>query len=338
MAAMILVTGAGGHLGANLVRRLSESGQSIRAALFRARESPALQGLDLDVFIGDLSKPDIASAAVKGCNFIYHCAGRVSMDDANSAAIYRANTLVTREVLRAALRHHTERIVVASSLSTVGLRADGPSNEDDPFDPLEHHLPYAYAKVAVEHECLKAFADGLPVVIANPSGIIGPYDFGPSLLGQILIRFAERRLYASTVGGFACVAARDVAQGFVLAMEKGRPGQRYILDSGYLSFDELMDIFSQVTGQPKPRLRISPALLSPIATINDVVARVLGSKAKRTFTVGAIQFIRQQQRVDISKAERELGFKPTSLTAAVREAYEWFVSQGVIKTQRIQRD
>lgn len=335
---MILVTGAGGHLGANLVRLLSESGQRIRAAFLDARELPAVEGLDLDLFVGDLSDADVAAAAVESCNLIYHCAGRVSTDFANRAAIYRANTIVTREVLRAAHRHRTERIVVTSSLSTVGLNSDGPSNEDNPFDPLEHHVPYAYAKAAMEHECLKAFADGLPVVIANPTGIIGPYDFRPSLLGQILIRFAERRLYASTVGGFACVAARDIAQGLVLAMEKGRPGQRYIFDSGYLSFEELMDIFSQVTGQPKPRLRISPAVLSPIAMVNDVVARLFGSKTERTFTVGAIHFIRREQLVDIAKAQRELGFKPTSLTAAVREAYEWFISQGKIKTKRSQRD
>jgi nucleoside-diphosphate-sugar epimerase len=335
---MILVTGAGGHLGANLVRLLSESGQPIRAALLDARELPAVEGLDLDLFFGDLSEPDVAAAAVEGCNLVYHCAGRVSTDFANRAAIFRANTVVTREVLRAAHKHCAERVVVTSSLSTVGLRVDRPSNEDDPFDPLERDVPYAYAKTAVEHECLKAFADGLPVVIANPSAIIGPYDFRPSLLGKILVRFAERRLYASTIGGFACVAARDIVQGLVLAMEKGRPGQRYIFDSGYLSFDELMNIFSQVTGQSKPRLRISPAILSPIARVSDVVARVLGSKAERTFTVGAIRFIRREQRVDISKAQRELGFKPTSLTAAVREAYEWFVSQGVIKTKRVQRD
>jgi 3beta-hydroxysteroid-4beta-carboxylate 3-dehydrogenase (decarboxylating) len=329
---MILVTGAGGLLGANLVRLLSERGQHIRAAIFDARERPALEGLDLDLFIGDLSEPDVAAAAVEGCNQVYHCAGRVSMDATNPAAIYRANTIVTREVLRAALKHRTERIVVTSSLSAVGFNLHGPSNEDDPFDPLEPHVPYAYAKAAVEHESLTAFADGLPVIITNPTGIIGPYDFRPSLLGQILIRFAERRLYASTIGGFSCVAARDIAQGFLLAMEKGRPGQRYILDSGYLSFDELMDIFSQVTGQPKPHLRISPAILLPMAMVNDAAARLFGLKMDRSFSVGAVRYIGREQRVDTSKAQRELGFKPTSLTAAVREAYEWFVSRGMIKT------
>jgi nucleoside-diphosphate-sugar epimerase len=99
----------------------------------------------------------------------------------------------------------------------------------------------------VERECLKAHAAGLSVVIANPTAILGPYDFKPSLLGQMLIRFAAKRLHATPSGGFACVGARDIAQGLVLAMEKGRSGQRYIFDSGYLSVDELMDIFSHVT-------------------------------------------------------------------------------------------
>ncbi len=335
---MILVTGAGGHLGANLVRRLSGSGRPIRAALLDARELPAVEGLDLDLFFGDLSEPDIAAAAVEGCSHVYHCAGRVSTDFTNRTAIFRANAIVTREVLRAALKHRAQKVVVTSSLSTVGLSGDGPSNEDHPFDPLDRHVPYAHAKAAVEHECLKAFAEGLPVVIANPTAILGPYDFRPSLLGQLLIRFAERRLHASTGGGFACVAARDIAQGLALAMEKGRCGQRYIFGSGYLSFDELMNVFSQVTGQPKPRVRISPALILRAAMVKDAMARVFGSSAERTFTAGAIRFIQREQRVEISKAQRELGFKPTSLTAAAQESYAWFVSQGMIKTDRIQRD
>ena len=119
---MILVTGAGGHLGANLVRRLSENGHSIRAALHDVRELSAVEGLGFDPFFGDLSEPDIAAAAVQGCNQIYHCAGRVSTDFANQAAIFRANVVVTREVLRAAIKHRAERIVVASSLSTVGTQ------------------------------------------------------------------------------------------------------------------------------------------------------------------------------------------------------------------------
>jgi nucleoside-diphosphate-sugar epimerase len=328
---MILVTGAGGHLGANLVRQLVASDQPVRAALFDARELPTVKGLDLDLVFGDLSKPEIAAAAVEGCKHIYHCAGLVSTDFAHRAAIFRANTIVTRVLLRAAQAHGVERIVVTSSLSAVGLGRGRPSTEDDPFDPLELHVPYAIAKTLVEHDCLTAFANGLPVVIANPTGIIGPYDFRPSLFGQNLIRFAEGRLFASMIGGFACVAARDIVQGMLLAMEKGRPGQRYIFDSGYLSFDELMDIFSQVTGRPKPRLRISPAFLMPLAKASDAFAHMIGLKRERSFTAGAVRIIQRQQRVDTSKAQRELGFTPTSLTDAVRDAYDWFVSQGMIK-------
>src|SRR5690606_22980929 len=123
------------------------------------------------------------------CKQIYHCAGLVSTDFAHPAGIFRANTIVTRVLLRAAQAHGVERIVVTSSLSAVGQARGRPSTEDDPFDPLEPHVPYAIAKTLVEHDCLTAFTNGLPVVIANPTGIIGPYDFKPSLFGQNLIRF-----------------------------------------------------------------------------------------------------------------------------------------------------
>lgn len=331
---MILVTGAGGHLGANLLRRLCGNGRPIRASLLNAREFPAVEGLDVEPLIGDLSDPKIAAAAVKGCDHIYHCAGRVSTDHRNPTEIFRANLIVTREMLRAALRQGVERVVVTGSFSTVGINAEGPSNEDQPFDPLDRHVPYAHAKAAVEQECLKAHADGLSVVIANPTAILGPYDFKPSLLGQVLIRFAAKRLHAAPGGGFACVGARDIAQGLVLAMEKGRSGQRYIFDSGYLSFDDLMHIFSYVTGQPKPRFRIPPAILSSAAGFNDVVMRSLRPHAERVFTSAAVRFMQREQRADTSKAQRELGFKPTCLVAAVQEAYDWFVSRGMIKAQK----
>src|SRR5690242_11749919 len=155
----------------------------------------------------------------------------------------------TRHLLRAALTAGVERVVVTGSLSAVGWVPGRPSDESMPADPFERLLPYARSKVAAEHECLKAMAEGLDVVLAISCAIVGPSDFKPSRMGRVLLDFARGRLRAYTVGGFEFVAARDVVEGHRLAMDKGRTGQRYILSSEFRTVDELMAMFERVTGR-----------------------------------------------------------------------------------------
>ncbi len=247
---MILVTGAGGHLGANLLRRLLADGESVRALLHTARDEPAVAGLSVERMAGDLRDPAVAEAAVAGCRQIYHCAAKVSTTYGDRDEIFACNVMATRNVLRAAAAAGIEKVVVTGSFSAVGHRRDGPSDESVPFNPLDRHLPYGHTKAAVEHECLKACADGLPVVVAVSTAILGPWDFKPSRMGEVLIRFAEGRLRAYVPGGFTFVAARDIVEGHVLAMAQGRPGQKYIFGSEFLSFDEIMALFARVTGRP----------------------------------------------------------------------------------------
>ena len=327
---MILVTGAGGHLGANLVRRLVADGEQVRALLHTARDEATIAGLDIERLIGDLRDPAIATAAVRGCRQVHHCAAKVSTDYRDREDIFACNVLATRYLLQAALAAGVEKVVVTGSFSAVGHRPDGPSDEMQPFNPLERHLPYGHTKAAVEHECLKAYAEGLPVVVAVSTAILGPFDFKPSRMGQVLIRFATGRLRAYVPGGFTFVAARDIVEGHLLAMAKGRPGQKYIFGSAFLTFDELMLLFSEVTGQPPPRLRVPPAVMAIGAEVAALVMPRLMPSAQQLLTPAAIRILRQHRRADTSKAERELGFRPTPIAAAVREAYDWFVAQGVI--------
>jgi nucleoside-diphosphate-sugar epimerase len=221
---MILITGAGGHLGANLIRRLLTDGLPLRAMLHTEKDRPSVEGLPVDVVVGDLRDAPFATASVRGCRQIYHCAAKVSTNYRDEGDIFGANVLGTRNILSAARAEGVEKVVVTGSFSAVGIRRDRPSNEEDPFNPLESHLPYGFTKAAVEHECLKAYAEGLPVVVAVSTAIVGPYDFKPSRMGQVLIRFATGRLRAYVPGGFPFVAASDIVQGHILAMQKGRPG------------------------------------------------------------------------------------------------------------------
>ena len=326
---MILVTGAGGHLGANLLRRLVANGEQVRALLHTPRDQATIAGLDIERLIGDLRDPAVAAAAVQGCQQVHHCAAKVSTDYRDREDIFACNVLATRHLLQAALAAGVEKVVVTGSFSAVGHRPDGPSDETQPFNPLERHLPYGYTKAAVEHECLKAYAEGLAVVVAVSTAILGPFDFKPSRMGQVLIRFATGRLRAYVPGGFTFVAARDIVEGHLLAMAKGRPGQKYIFGSAFLTFDELMVLFSQVTGQPPP-LCVPPALMTVVAEVAALVMPRLMPSAQQLLTPAAIRILRQNRQADMSKAQRELGFRPTPIVVAVREAYDWFVSQGVI--------
>ncbi len=327
---MILVTGAGGHLGANLLRRLLADGQQVRAMLHTERDRPSVEGLVVDVFVGDLRDPRAAETAARGCRQIYHCAAKVSTTYANRDDIFDANVIATRNVLRAAKASGVEKVVVTGSFSAVGVRDDGPSDENDPFNPLQPHLPYGFTKAAVEHECLKAFADGVPVVVAVSTAIVGPNDFKPSRMGQVLIRFASGRLHAYVPGGFPFVAAEDIVQGHLLAMTKGRPGQKYIFATSFMSFDDLMQMFSQVTGRPAPRLRIPPELMGALAQVAGALLPYLKPNSEQLLTPAAIRILRMNRKADISKAQSELGFRPTSIERAIRQAHDWFVARGVI--------
>lgn len=327
---MILVTGAGGHLGANLVRRLLADGSPVRTLLHTERERPSVAGLAVETVIGDLRDPAVAAAAVQNCRQVFHCAAKVSTTYAATDDIFGANVIATRNVLKAARAAGVQKVVVTGSFSAVGIRSDRPSNEDDPFNPLEPHLPYGFTKAAVEHECLKAYADGLDVVVAVSTAILGPNDFKPSRMGQVLIRFAAGRLRAYVPGGFPFVAAADIVSGHLLAMEKGRPGQKYIFATSFMTFDELMQIFSEVTGRDPPPLRLPPALMSILAKVASPLLPYLRPNSEQLLTPGAIRILRMGRHADISKAERELGFRPTSIEAAVREAYEWFIAHSMI--------
>ena len=237
---------------------------------------------------------------------------------------------VLGNLLRAAHEAGVTRVVVTGSLSAVGNDPNRPSDETVPFYPFETLPPYSHTKAGVEHECLKAAVEGLDVVIATSCAIIGPNDFKPSRMGKTLIDFASGKLRAYIPGGFTFVSAKDMVQGHMLAMEKGRSGQKYIFASEFLSVDQLMTIFEGVTGRQRPRLRLHPQLMAGIAQVSSFVQENFFPDAPQRFTPAAVKFLRMQRKADNSKAQRELGFRPTTIAEAVREAYECFVRRGVI--------
>jgi nucleoside-diphosphate-sugar epimerase len=326
---LILLTGANGHLGANLLLRLLADGAAVRVLLRPDSDNCSVDGLNVERVFGDLRDPASLVAATRGVISIYHCAAQISTASGSEQQIFANNVLGTRNLLRAALQSGVGRVVVSSSLSAVGHRADRPTDESEPFNPFERHLPYAVSKAAVEHECLKAVADGLDVVIAISCAILGPHDFKPSRMGQVLIKYANGQLWAYIPGGFEFVAARDIVEGHILSMHKGRTGQRYIFSTEFITLDALFDLYRDITGRPKP-LRLPYAAMMAAAEIGELVHRYFLPGRPQLLTPAAVRLLRMGRRAEIGKAQRELGYRPTSIAEAVREAYRWFVARGAI--------
>jgi dihydroflavonol-4-reductase len=332
-----LVTGATGHLGANLVRRLLADGHQVKV-LLRERDgldNRAVDGLPVERAYGDLRDLDAMRAAAAGVSGVFHTAAKIATVAGGEREIYDINVAGTRNVLKAAREAGAARVVVSGSFSAVGHNPDRPSNEDDPFYPFAWHMPYSVTKAWVEHECLKAVALGQEVVVATSCAILGPNDFFPSRMGRVIKDFANGDLRAYIPGGFDFVATRDIVEGHVLAMDKGRSGQRYIFSTRFVEIDELMDIMERVTGRARPRLRLAPSLMLGLAHVGSFVLTNFFPSVPQRFTPAAVRILQMRRRADTSRAQRELGYAPTSIEDAVREAYEHFVERGEIRSPKV---
>lgn len=326
----VLVTGGSGHLGANLVRRLVKEGERVVALERQGSDNRALDGLPIERVTGDLRDADAMARAMRGIKRVYHCAAKVSTVAGGEREIYDCNVVGTRVLLAAALAAKVERVVVTSSFSAVGHTEGRPADERDAFYPFEEHMAYERSKAWVEHECLKAIVAGLDVVIATSCAILGPADFKPSRMGRVVKDFANGKMHAYLPGGFEFVSAHDIVQGHLLAMEKGKTGEKYIFSTRFVTVDELMVILEDVTGRKRPTLRLPPSVMAKIAVVSSFVLDNFFPDVPQRFTPGAVRILGMARRADTGKAQRELGYRPTSVEDALKQAYEFFVDQGEI--------
>lgn len=345
----VFLTGAAGHVGANLLHRLLQDGHHVRALLRRSDCNEAVDAVERGVggtarverVFGDLRDPATLQGAVAGCTTAFHVAAKVSTVSGSSTDLrdlFETNVVGSANLLRAARNAGVRRVVVTGSFSAVGYDVDDPSRPADermPFQPFDGHMPYGRTKLLVEHECLKAVAEGQDVVIATSCAVLGPWDYIPSRMGRTLIDFANGRLGAYIPGGFEFVAARDLAEGHLLAMRRGRTGQKYVFSTQFLSVDEIMHIFESVSGRARPSLRLPPPLMAAIAEVSSFVLTKFFPKVPQRFTPGAVRILRMQRHADVTKAKTELGYAPTSIRAAIEEAYADFARRGLVPPKQV---
>jgi dihydroflavonol-4-reductase len=313
-------------VGANLVRTLLARDWSVRV-LVRGN-APSLDGLDVERVPGDLFVPEL-SAAMSGCDAVFHVAATYSLWRRDRAEVMRTNVEGTRLVLGAARRAGVARVVHTSSVAAIGVRADGePADESYQSGPADLIGAYKRSKYEAEVEVQRAVAGGDDVVIVNPTTPIGPWDAKPTPTGEILVRFCSGRMPAYVDTGLNIVDVRDVAAGHIAAFERGRTGERYILGNENMTLRGLLARLAALTGRPAPTVRLAPLIPLAYAAVGEFVLEPLGFRPDVPFE--GVRMAKQRMYYDVAKAERTLGFAPSPVNRALSDAVTWFRENGYL--------
>lgn len=325
----VAVTGASGHVGANLVRALLSEGRRVRALV--RRDTAALEGLDVTRVQGELLKGETLRELVEGAEVVYHLAAVITLRSRKDAYARRVNVEGTRNVVEACLACGVKRLVHFSSIHAFSASPlDRVIDESRPLCSERRPLPYDQSKADGEGVVQEAVRErGLNAVIVNPTAVLGPHDYKPSAMGQVLIDLARRKLPALVDGGFNWVDVRDVCAGAMVAERSAAAGEKYLLGGHHLSLRGLAAIVEDVTGvRPPATIPIWLAYAGvPFAAIQSWIT----GKLPR-FSVASLAALRRHQQVSHEKAARELGYRPRPIRETIEDAYAWFRDRGVLTT------
>jgi dihydroflavonol-4-reductase len=318
-----LVTGASGFLGWHVARLLVERGHRVKALL---RPSSQIRELDVESVVGDLRDPASIERAVAGCGLVFHVAADYRLWAADESELYRSNVDGTRNVLQAARHAGVERVVYTSTVGCIGVPQGGEGNEDCPVSLDQMKGAYKRSKFLAERVALESAASGLPVIIVNPTAPVGDHDSKPTPTGRIVLDFLKGDMPAFIDTGLNVVDARDVALGQLLACERGRSGERYILGSENLTLAQILGVLAAISGRPAPTVQLPYAVAYAAGVVTTAWARVTGKPPRAP--LDAVRMARKKMFVSHAKAARELGFAPGPAEGALRRAVEWFRANG----------
>ena len=324
-----LVTGATGFIGANVVRVLLEAGIAVRALVRPDSDRRNLAGLPIDIVPGDLRDSDSLRAALRGCQTLYHVAAYYSLWTPQPQELYSTNVEGTANLLRLALELGVEKVVYTSSVATVGLPADGsPGDETLHLPPAKAVGHYKRSKILAEQRALEFCAQGLPLVVVNPSAPIGPWDIKPTPTGKIIVDFLQRKLPAYLDTGLNLIDVRDVARGHLLAAQHGKIGARYILGHRNMSLRDILHLLAEVSGLPAPRWRIPYGVALAAGYVSEWMAG--WTQRPPLVPLVGVQMARRPMYFSAQKAVRELGLPQSPIEAAMQHAVQWFRTHGYV--------
>jgi dihydroflavonol-4-reductase len=314
-----LVTGASGFLGWHVARLLIERGYTVRGL---ARPGSRVAGLPVEIVTGDLRDRESLDRAVAGCGLVYHVAADYRLWAKNPRELYDSNVEGTRHLLAASRNAGVERVVYTSTVGCIGVPHNGIGDETIPVSLDDMAGDYKRSKFLAEQVALEFARAGLPVVIVNPTAPIGDHDVKPTPTGQIVLDFLNGDMPAFIDTGLNVVDVRDTAAGHLLAADRGRTGERYILGSENLTLAQILQKLAAITGRKAPTVKLPYALAYAAGACSTAWAGVTGKPPR--IPLAAVRMARKKMWVTHEKARRELGFEPGPAEAALRRAVEWF--------------
>lgn len=333
------VTGATGFLGCHVAGVLADQGAELRLLVRPTSNLKNLEGLlspgasrgnMVETASGDLRDPTSLEKAMAGCDVVFHVAAdyRLWVRDPNE--MYKSNVEGTRAILEAARKNGVRRVVYTSSVATIGFTADGtPADEDSPVSLDDMIGPYKRSKFMAEQIAMEAGRSGMQVVTVNPTTPVGEQDVKPTPTGRIVVDFLKRKFPAYVETGLNLVDVRECARGHVMALEKGRSGERYILGGENLTLKQILDTLAKITGLPSPKVKLPYAFAFAAGVFGEMITgRMLHGEPRAT--VDTVRMGKKMMFASSYKAERELGWKIVPVEDALRRAVEWFRGNGYV--------
>jgi len=331
---VIVVTGATGHIGNVLVRELISRGQTVRALVLPNDDLRPLHGLDTDIVYGDVTDLQSLTSAFYGADLVFHLAGIVTIMPGMKSILDRVNVGGLRNVVTACRDTGVHRLVYTSSIHAIAEPPHGTViDETQPFDPERVLGDYARSKARATLLLIDEVHKGdLDAVICCPTGVIGPFDYGISNIGQLILDFASGHLKSYVKGAYDFVDVRDVAIGLILASEKGQPGHHYIFSGAQVQVPELMKELERNIGNTAPTYEIPPIIARAAGVLASVYYRLI--RRRPVFTAYSIDVLRSNSQVSSARAHEELGFTARPWQDSIRDHVEWFRSEGMLAKRR----
>jgi len=333
MSTRVLVSGGNGFVGSAVCLALLRHGFEVRALARPTSDTTSLAGHDVEIVRGDLLDPPTLRAALEGCEGLFHVAADYRLWARNPEEIRMNNVRGTRNILAAARTAGVVRVVHTSSVATLGLHDDGtPADEETPATYADMIGEYKRSKYLAEKTARRRARAGQDIVIVNPSAPVGPRDRKPTPTGQMVLDAARGKMPAYVDTGLNIVHVDDVAEGHVLAFQRGEQGRRYILGGENMSLREILSAVAELTGHAGPRVRLPHRALLPVAHAAEVWARV--SDRAPTITVDGVKLSRHKMYFTSRRAETELGYRARPAREALSDAIQWFRDQGYFSRRR----
>ena len=330
-----LVTGAAGFLGSHVARQLVARGENVRVLMRPSSNNRAISDLSLEYVTGDLRDAGSLERAMKGVKRVFHVAADYRLWAKNPKDIYDSNVGGTKNLLAAAKNAGIEQLVYTSTVATIAVDRPELPNEftDSKVEEMIGH--YKRSKWIAEQEVLQEAKQGLPALVAMPTTPVGPWDWKPTPTGKIILDFLNGKMPGYVETGLNFVGVEECAAGHLLVADKGKLGERYLLGAENLTLKELLDTLAKITGLRAPGMKIPHGVALGVAYVESAFSRLIGKEPQ--IPVESVKIAQHKMFVDTSRAVRELGFQPGSVTAALERAVRWYRANGYVKPGRAKK-